>query len=463
MFHLSVLRLSGSRPPVSRGPMQSGPVLRGPMLRGPMSRVPVLRALAVLGLTGSLAACGGLPWRDGGVTAARASGTTPAVATTPDLSGSVARPAGFDAWISGFRGRALAQGIAPATFDRAMTGIGYNERSIEREQHQPEFSRPIWAYLDSAVSDTRIENGRAALREHARTLAAIESRYGVPREIVVAVWGLESSYGRLRGRTPIIESLATLAYAGRRQAFFEQQLIGALRIVQAGDVAPEAMLGSWAGAMGHTQFIPTSYLAYAVDFTGDGRRDIWSDDPTDALASTAAYLRQFGWQTGQPAFVEVALPAGFNRGQTGQRRPVADWQAAGVRAQPGQRLPATGEAALLFPAGAEGPALLTFANFDVIKRYNNANAYAIAIAHLADRLRGGGDFVAPWPRRDRALSNDERMELQRLLARAGHYDGEIDGLIGSGTISAIGSWQRANGMAPDGYVSAALLDRLRRG
>jgi len=429
-----------------------------------MSRCTMIsRSLALVGVAGLLSACGGFSLRDAGVSAARASGTGPSSAVTPDLSASVPRPASFDAWIAGFRGRALAQGISPAVFDRAMGNIGYNERSIERERHQPEFSRPIWAYLDTAVSDTRIANGQTALRDHARTLAAIESRYGVPREIVVAVWGLESSYGSLRGRTPIIESLATLAHAGRRQAFFEQQLIGALQIIQAGDVAPEGMVGSWAGAMGHTQFIPTSYLAYAVDFNGDGRRDIWSDDPTDALASTAAYLSRFGWQTGQPAIVEVALPSGFNRALAGQRRSVADWQAAGVRAQRGQRLPSGGEATLMFPAGAEGPALLTFQNFNVIKRYNNANAYAIAIAHLADRLRGGGDFVAPWPRRDRALNADERMELQRLLARAGHYDGEIDGLVGSGTISAIGAWQRANGVTPDGYVSAALLERLRRG
>ena len=420
----------------------------------------MFRSLTALAVIGLLAGCGGFSLRDS--LATRASASNPSSATTPDLTGSVARPASFDAWITGFRGRALSQGITAATFDRAMRNIGYNERSIERERHQPEFSRPIWAYLDSAVSDVRIANGQEALREHRRILAAIEERYGVPREIVVAIWGLESSYGRLRGRTPIIESLATLAYAGRRQSFFEQQLVGALRIIQAGDVAPEGMLGSWAGAMGHTQFIPTSYLAYAVDFTGDGRRDIWSDDPTDALASAAAYLRHFGWQTGQPAIVEVALPAGFDRSRTGQRRSVQDWRAAGLRAQPGQRLPATGDATLIFPAGAQGPALLTFRNFDVIKRYNNANAYAIAIAHLAHRLQGGGDFVAPWPRRDRALNVDERKELQTLLARSGHYEGEIDGLIGSGTMGAIMAWQRANGMTADGYVSAALLERLRR-
>jgi membrane-bound lytic murein transglycosylase B len=387
-----------------------------------------------------------------------------APAPTPEVARAVTpRPAAFDTWIAGFRGRALAQGIRPATFDRALGGIGFAQDSLDRERNQPEFSRPIWAYLDSAVSDTRIENGRAMLRDHAATLAAIEARYGVEREIVVAVWGLESSYGRLRGRTPIIESLATLAYAGRRQNFYEQQLIGALQIVQAGDVAPELMTGSWAGAMGHTQFIPTSYLAYAVDFTGDGRRDIWSDDPADSLASTAAYLARFGWQRGAPAMVEVRLPQGFDRRLAGQTRAVGDWRSAGLRAQAGASLPSGGEARLMFPAGANGPAFLAFQNFRVIKRYNNADAYAIAIAHLADRLRGGGPFVGAWPRDDRPLTADERMELQRLLARSGHYSGEIDGRVGSGTLAAVQAWQSANGVAPDGYVSLALLQRMRRG
>ncbi|MGY6534414.1 MAG: lytic murein transglycosylase [Pararhodobacter sp.] len=372
------------------------------------------------------------------------------------------RPAAFDSWIAGFRPRALAEGISGATFDRAFASVGRNEDSIRREAHQPEFTRPIWAYLDSAVSDTRIENGQRMLREHARTLAAIEQRFGVEREVVVAIWGLESSYGQLRGTTPIIESLATLAFEGRRRAFFEQQLIGALQILQAGDTTPEQMVGSWAGAMGHTQFIPTSYLAYAVDFTGDGRRDIWSDDPTDALASAAAYLQRFGWQQGQPAIVEVRLPRGFDNRLAGSRRGVDAWRALGVEAQRGQRLPGAGEATLMFPAGANGPALLAFRNFNVIKRYNNADAYAIAIAHLAQRLQGGGDFVAPWPRDDRPLNADEREELQRHLQRAGFYQGEIDGRIGSGSLAAVRDWQSANGMAPDGYVSLALLQRMRR-
>ncbi len=386
----------------------------------------------------------------------------PPAAEATRLATGVTRSTSYDQWIAGFRPRALQQGISARTFDRAFAGIGLNEDSIRRDRHQPEFTRPIWAYLDSAVSDTRIENGRRALRDHGRTLAAIESRYGVEKEIVVAVWGLESSYGSLRGTTPIIETLATLAYEGRRRAFFEEQLIAALRILEAGDVTPDRMVGSWAGAMGHTQFIPTSYLDYAVDFTGDGRRDIWSDDPTDALASAAAYLSRFGWRRGEPALVEVRLPSGFDPRLAGSSRPVQEWQAMGVQAQGGGRLPPAGEATLMFPAGTNGPALLTFRNFQVIKRYNNADSYSIAIAHLADRLRGAGPFAASWPRDDRPLTADEREELQRLLARSGHYQGEIDGRIGSGSLAAVRAWQSANGMAPDGYVSLTLLQRLRR-
>lgn len=373
-----------------------------------------------------------------------------------------ARTPALDRWIADFRPRALGEGVSGATFDRAFATVGRNDDVLRREAHQPEFTRPIWAYLDSAVSDTRIETGREMLREHARTLAAIEERFRVEREVVLAIWGLESSYGRLRGTTPIIEALATLAHEGRRQRFFEQQLIGALQILEAGDTTPEQMVGSWAGAMGHTQFIPTSYLAYAVDFTGDGRRDIWSDDPTDALASAAAYLQRFGWQTGQPAIVEVRLPRGFDNRLAGSSRDVAAWRALGVEAQRGQRLPGEGESTLMFPAGANGPALLAFRNFRVIKRYNNADAYAIAIAHLAHRLRGGEAFVADWPRDDRPLDADEREELQRHLQRAGFYQGEIDGRIGSGSLAAVRDWQLANGIAPDGYVSLALLQRMRR-
>lgn len=370
---------------------------------------------------------------------------------------------GFDAWVAQFRPRALAKGITPGTFDRAFRGAYYDPDVIARDRRQAEFSRQIWDYLDSAVSQTRMDNGRAALAQHARTMERIEAHYGVEKEVFTAVWGMESSYGRHRGSTPVIPALATLAYDGRRGAFFEGQLIGALKILQAGDIAPENMLGSWAGAMGHTQFIPTSYLAYAVDFTGDGKRDIWSDDPTDALASAAAYLKKSGWVKGQPWGIEVKLPAGFNARLAGKdtRKSAAEWQALGVRTIAGGSLPNHGAASILLPAGAQGPALMVFNNFRVILRYNNADSYAIGIGHLSDRLRGKGAFVTPWPRGEEALSEAERIEIQQRLTARGFDTQGADGIIGFNTIEAIRGFQQSVGMRVDGFPNRALLARLR--
>ena len=375
----------------------------------------------------------------------------------------VSSTSGLRRWIDGFRARALQAGIGADVFDSALNGLRYNAAVVERDRNQAEFTKPIWDYLDNAVSEERIRNGRAALARHAALLDRIEASFGVDREVVVAIWGLESAYGTVRGDVPVIEALATLAYDGRRGRFFEDQLIEALRIVQQGDVSAQGMLGSWAGAMGHTQFIPSSYHAFAVDFDGDGRRDIWGDDPGDALASTAAYLARSGWVRGRPWGVEVVLPEGFDYGQTGERvrRPVADWAALGVRAAPGGALPEGGEASVLLPAGARGVALLILGNFRVIERYNSADAYVIAVGHLADRLRGGPGFRAGWPRGDRALRLDERVELQERLARAGHDPGAVDGRIGPNTIAAVRAFQRQAGMIPDGYPSLDLLQRLR--
>ncbi len=372
-------------------------------------------------------------------------------------------PAGFAPWVEGFRTRALREGIAAATFERAFRSVVYDPEIVARDRNQAEFTRAVWDYLDSAVSDTRIENGRAALARHAAVLSEIEARHGVERQVVVAIWGLESSYGSFRGTTHVLSALATLAFDGRRGAFFEEQLIAALRIVQSGDVSPEGMRGSWAGAMGHTQFIPTSYLAYAVDFRGDGKRDIWSDDPTDALASAAAYLARHGWTRGQPWGIEVRLPAGLPPALAGGRRGVAEWRAAGLTTAAGAPLPDHGPATLFLPAGMRGPAFLTFDNFRVIKRYNNADSYALAIGHLSDRLAGGGPIRAAWPRSDRPLTRDERVELQALLTRRGFDTGGVDGRIGPATLAAVRAWQAAAGLAPDGYISLELLQRLRRG
>ncbi|RVV99054.1 lytic murein transglycosylase [Mesobaculum littorinae] len=371
--------------------------------------------------------------------------------------------AAFQSWVAGFRSRALAQGIAGRTFDAAFAGVRYNDEVIARDRNQTEFSTAIWDYLDRAVSDMRIENGRAALARHAGLLDRIEAEFGVEKEIVTAIWGMESAYGSFRGDTPIVEALATLAHDGRRGAFFETQLVAALQIVQAGDVAPAAMTGSWAGAMGHTQFIPTSYLSYAVDFGRDGQRDIWSDDPADALASTAAYLDRFGWTHGQPWGVEVRLPDGFDYTQASRsvEKLPSDWARLGVVRPDGAPVPDHAPASLLLPAGARGPAFLIFPNFKVIERYNAANAYVIAVGHLGDRLAGAGPLQADWPRDDRALSFAERKEMQRRLTAQGYDTRGIDGRVGPRTMAAIRAFQSDTNRVPDGYASLALLEALR--
>ncbi len=411
-------------------------------------------ALSAAAFSG-LAACSGMA--EQGPSGGSVQVTQPVEKASPEVQ------RGFEIWVEGFRPRALANGISEATWARAMRGVQYNPDVIRRDRNQSEFTKTIWEYLDSAASDTRIENGRAALAEHGALLARIEAQYGVEKEVVAAIWGLESSYGSHRGTTQLIPALSTLAYDGRRGSFFAEQLIAALKIVQAGDTDPQHLTGSWAGAMGHTQFIPTSYLAFAVDFTGDGKRDIWSDNPADALASTAAYLARSGWVKGQPWGVEVQLPAGFNYGLAGKRtkKPAADWAALGVRDMNGGRVADHGAASILLPAGAKGAAFMIFGNFTAISRYNNADAYVIGVGHLSDRLRGRGPIRASWPRDDRALKAAERTELQQRLTASGFDTQGTDGKIGPNTIAAIEAYQRANGITPDGYATMDLLLKLR--
>jgi len=389
---------------------------------------------------------------------------TDAVATARETAIQMAvAKAGFDTWVAGFKLRAQAEGIRANTLDAAFRGVTFDEDVIKRDRNQSEFSKTIWQYLSSAASDRRISNGKIALAEYDRTLDAIERRYGVEKEVVVAVWGLESGYGVFRGSNDVVQAMATLAYEGRRGAFFEQQLIAALKIVQNGDTSPRNMTGSWAGAMGHTQFIPTSYLAYAVDFNGDGRRDIWSDDPTDALASTAAYLKKSGWEKGQPWGVEVKLPAGFDYTLANRKikKQPAAWGRLGVKGMNGQTVPNHGTAAILLPAGAKGAAFMIFDNFAAIEKYNAADAYVIGVGHLSDRIKGGDPIRASWPTDDRALTFSERKEMQQRLTQAGFDTQGVDGRVGPNTIDAIRAFQKKRGVIPDGYASMALLQKLR--
>jgi membrane-bound lytic murein transglycosylase B len=366
---------------------------------------------------------------------------------------------GFQDWAVGFETRALAAGIDQPTYDRAMAGVELLPEVVERDRKQDEFTKTIWDYLDRAVSDDRIASGQKALKTYARLLDLIEAKYGVDRNIVVAIWGLESAYGAVRGDISTMSALATLSYEARRGVFFEAELIAVLQTIQEGKVTPAQLRGSWAGAMGHTQFMPTSYRALAVDFGGDGIANIWDDDPTDALASTAAYLATSGWQTGQPWGVEVTLPTGFDYELAGNRtaKPVSVWAAMGVTGD----LPDKRWGAIITPAGARGPAFLIFDNFAAIETYNRADSYVIAVGHLSDRLRGAAPIQHPWPRDLRVLTLIERKLLQQRLIDRGLYVGEADGKIGPLTVAGIKSLQRSRGVIPDGYASTEVLDLLR--
>ena len=371
--------------------------------------------------------------------------------------------AGLQAWITGFRGRALAAGISAATFDQVMAGVAFLPNVIERDRKQDEFTKTIWDYLDKAVSEDRIMAGQKALAAHGPLLDQIESRYGVDKHVVLAIWGLESAYGLVRGDIDTPSALATLAYDTRRGAFFEAELIAALQILQTGVVNHAAMVGSWAGAMGHTQFMPSSYLKLAVTFDGTGKPDIWGDDPRDALASAAAYLANAGWKRGERWGDEVRLPAGFDYGLAGDRtqKPLSSWAEIGVSLPDGAALPAAGWASLLLPAGARGPAFLVYDNFAAIETYNKADSYVIAVGHLADRIAGGAAFKATWPRDLRALTLEERREMQSLLLTAGVYAGTADGKVGPLTVAAVKAFQRKRGLVPDGYPSLEILQALR--
>lgn len=380
--------------------------------------------------------------------------------STPDIG-----QAEFQLWVHGvLRARALGQMVRPDTFDRAMSAARFLPNVIEQQARQPEFGLSIWEYLDIAASEERVRQGRQMLRRHRDLFIDIERRFHVEPEVVTAIWGLETGFGVIRGKTPTLSALGTLAWKGKRSSFFEDQLISALRIVQSGHVSEDQMVGSWAGAMGHGQFLPSSFLDFAVDFDGDGRRDIWSDDPTDALASIANYLAKHGWRRGQPWGYEVTLPEGFDYALVGLDRslPTASWSALDVMTASGTRLPDYGPGSLLLPAGASGVAVMVLRNTHVILRYNKAEAYALGIGLLADRVGGGRGFVGSWPTDDRVLSRDEISEAQVLLTALGYSTRGVDGLRGPNTTLAARMFQSDQGLVADGYLSGDLLDRLRK-
>jgi len=421
------------------------PDQRGCRLRVPMD---LSRRSVVLGLSASaLAGC--------------ASGQAP-VAAVADTLPTAPNP-GWDAWVEGFRGRAVGSGISASVFDRAFSVAGFVPGVVERDRNQTERVRTLEDYLAIVADDARIGEGRSRFAQYGGLLEQLESRFGVEAKVLTSIWGVESRYGTRRGSIPVISATSTLAFDGRRGAFFERQLLAALRIQQNGDIGPRDMTGSWAGAMGHTQFIPTTYEAYAIDFRGDGRRDIWADDPTDALASAANYLAESGWRRGQPWGVEVQLPEGFDYGLTGRgngRNPDS-WASLGVRDMNGRAVPNHGTGSIILPMGASGPAFMIFANYTVLSRYNNSQNYIIAVGYLADRIAGGPPIRAGFPPDAQGLRLEERQEIQRRLAQAGYDPGDADGVIGDRTIAAIRAWQTANGQPVTGLATRDLLESLR--
>jgi membrane-bound lytic murein transglycosylase B len=369
----------------------------------------------------------------------------------------------FQACVQGLWPSAKAAGVSRETFDRATQGLAHNPKVIEQATFQPEYKRPVGEYIDRAVSDKRLETGKQMLVDNKALLDKLEAKYGVDRHVLVAVWGMESNYGTQPGDMNVIQSLATLICSGMKSKFARPQFVSALKILQRGEISHEAMNGSWAGAMGHTQFIPTTYSAYAVDYDGDGKRDIWGNVP-DALASTASYLKVSNWQSGAAWGYEVRPPKGFNAKGVSEKklRSLAEWQKAGFVRVDGKPFPRPGDKAGLFaPEGNSGPMFLVLNNFRSILRYNQANSYALAVGHLSDRLRGGGPFVTPWPTDENRLSLDQRKELQQLLVVRGLLEGEPDGVIGPMTLEAVKTFQRSKNLPPDGFPTLTILKALR--
>ena len=378
----------------------------------------------------------------------------------------------FEACVASLRNSALTQGVSAQTFDQAMKGVEPDPEVIKSYGYQPEFRTPIWDYISGLVDDERVEDGRAQLSKWEPVLARAEQEFGVDRYAIVAVWGVESNFGMIKGKRELVRSLTTLVCANKREAFFRSELMATLRILQTGDIAPEYLVGSWAGAFGQTQFMPTTYQRLAIDFDGDGRRDIVNSIP-DAIGSTANFLKKAGWIKGEPWGYEVKLPPNYS-GPSGRKtkQSLAKWTGLGIKPVKAQikqtnhassvaMMPDTTQAALIMPAGSEGPAFLVFRNFDAIYSYNAAESYALSIAHLADRMKGGPAIQAPWPTDDPGTSRSERREIQRLLLARGYQIGEADGLIGANTRTAMSDFQASAGLPVDGRAGQRVLNALR--
>jgi lytic murein transglycosylase len=388
--------------------------------------------------------------------------TTVGASPPPAVSDEVDHSQRFARWVAEFSTSARAAGIDEATLQRAFDDVRFIPRVIELDSAQPEFNRTAWDYLDGALSAQRVARGQDKLLQLRPEIDTIAARYGVPTEILVAIWGMESNYGSNVGDIPTIDALATLGFEGRREEWARGQLLAALKILQSRDIARAQMIGSWAGAMGQTQFLPSTFLTYAVDADGDGRRDIWGSVP-DVMASTANFLARSGWQTGQPWGLEVRLPPGFDyaRADADVQQPASAWANEGLQAMDGAPLPALEDASILLPAGARGPAFLVGPNFRTILRYNNSTSYALAVGLLAQKLAGGPTVQTAWPRDLPLLSRSQLLALQTALNGRGFDTGTPDGAMGPATRRGVRQYQRSLGLPADGYPTLDLLQRLQ--
>jgi membrane-bound lytic murein transglycosylase B len=398
---------------------------------------------------------------------------TPQQATAPTAPPQVqattaAQPAvPFPNWLESARQEALSRGISAATVTEAFAGLAPNPRVIELDNKQPEFTQTFWRYLDSAISEARINKGRALMQQNVGLLNRLEAQYGVPRRYLVAFWGMESDFGHNMGDFSVVRSLVTLAYDGRRSALFRDEMFDALTILDRREIDNAHMVGSWAGAMGQTQFMPSAFLKYAVDEDGDGRRNIWTSVP-DALGSVANYMKTVGWETSRGWGREVLLPPHFDAAlasldtdATETVKPAAAWNALGIRRADGGVLSASdGPAALILPAGITGPAFLVSGNYRMILKYNHSTFYAVAVAYLADRLGGAGPLTAPHQQSE-PLSREDVLALQRGLSTLGLLPGTPDGIAGAATRQAVRAFQKANGLPPDGFIDAQLMAAVR--